>query len=351
MNRYSGQQAKKPWLELVRIFAAAGVIFNHTDGFYEYYSHTGNPVTFVYSLLGSLLCRMAVPLFLMVSGSLLLQKEESISAIYKKRISRIAIVLLSFSAFYYMMQTVRGKRSIFSPVDFVKNLLAGNIQESLWFLYLYLGILILLPILRKLAVGLTEKEFLYFIGIQCIFCVGLPVFCRITDWSVRSELYCFNSYMFYFLSGHYWENVRKRTDGCFRRDCTTAALLGAAAVGLNFMLIVENAHRTRTFDPSLLDLMIPVTAQSTFVLLCRWGEGHLQEKKRASHLIVLVGGCTFGIYLLEQEARTQLLPFYLFLCNCVPGMIACSCYVAEAFLLALIYTGILKRIPGIRKLL
>lgn len=342
---------KKPWLELVRIFAAAGVIFNHTDGFYEYYSHTDNPVTFGYSLLGSLLCRMAVPLFLMVSGSLLLQKEESIGAIYKKRISRIAIVLLSFSTFYYVVQTARGKRSVFSLVDFVKNLLAGNIQESLWFLYLYLGILILLPVLRKLAAGLTEKEFLYFIGIQCVFCVVLPAFCKTTGWSVRSELYCFNSYMFYFLSGHYWENVRKRTDGCFWRDCKTAALLGAAAVGLNFVLIVESAHRTGAFDSSLLDLMVPVTAQSAFVLLCRWGERHLQERKRASHLIVLVGGCTFGIYLLEQETRTELLPVYLSLCICVPGAIACSCYVAGAFLLALFYAGILKRIPGIRKLL
>ena len=47
---------RRVYLDLLRILAVVLVIFNHTDGCFLYYVTTGNPVTFWYSLLGSILC-------------------------------------------------------------------------------------------------------------------------------------------------------------------------------------------------------------------------------------------------------------------------------------------------------
>ena len=67
-------------LDFMRIFAILLVIFNHTDnrGFYRFL--TDDPGTFLYwfNLFFSILCKAAVPLFFMISGALLLNKEESI---------------------------------------------------------------------------------------------------------------------------------------------------------------------------------------------------------------------------------------------------------------------------------
>lgn len=340
---------KECWLELLRIIAIVGVIFNHTDGFYLYYSNTDSKVTFFYSVLASVFCRMAVPLFLMVSGSVLLRKKESLEELYKKRIFRIVCVLFFTSAFYYILQIMRGRRTEYSLIDFARGLLAGNIQESLWYLYLYLGILLLLPVLRKLVIGLNRQEYKYFILLQCVFSVLLPVIESLTGLAVRSELYLFNLYLFYFLSGYWWSNEKKEADqNVYHREEKWCISFFLAAWIINIGIILEQHYVTGVYDQSLLDLMIPVMAQSFFVWI-KSAEGIHPSSRKKRDIILRIGGCTFGIYLLEQLVRIQLLPMYLKLCMIVPGAVACSIYTAGTFSVALCYTMCLKKVRIIRE--
>lgn len=68
-------------------------------------------------------------------------------------------------------------------------------------------------------------------------------------------------------------------------------------------------------------------------------------------MIFEAGSCVFGIYLLEQLARIQMLPLYVYLSEYTVGVLACVCYVIAAFLLSWFYTELLKRIPGMKRLL
>ena len=89
--------------ELMRILAIFLVVFNHTDtrGFFLYQVPGCSGLNAVLSLLLATICKIAVPLFFMISGGLLLHRQESLKDLFRKRIVRMGIVLVLFSGILY----------------------------------------------------------------------------------------------------------------------------------------------------------------------------------------------------------------------------------------------------------
>ena len=115
----------------------------------------------------SLVCKAAVPLFYMVSGALLLGKNESFGELARKRILRIVAVIVIFSLLYYMKFAVRGQASV-SPIRFLLGLPFDVAFLPYWYLYSYLGILVSLPFLRPLAQNMPKNAFWYLIALQIV---------------------------------------------------------------------------------------------------------------------------------------------------------------------------------------
>ena len=76
---------KKYYLEVIRILAILMVMYNHSAAFMSFSNQSG--VEYAISFLFSMVCKGAVPLFFMVSGALLLGKNESGKDLFQKRIS------------------------------------------------------------------------------------------------------------------------------------------------------------------------------------------------------------------------------------------------------------------------
>ena len=66
--------------ELMRILAIFLVVFNHTEnrGFFLYQVPGCSGINAILSLLLATVCKIAVPLFLMISGGLLFLRQESL---------------------------------------------------------------------------------------------------------------------------------------------------------------------------------------------------------------------------------------------------------------------------------
>lgn len=90
--------------------------------------------------------RIGVPLFLMISGALLLHKDEPISTFFKKRFAKILIPFLFWSIFYYLYRA-SGSADV---ISFVKDLLSNNIMYHLWYFYIIIPLYLLIPLLRKI---------------------------------------------------------------------------------------------------------------------------------------------------------------------------------------------------------
>ena len=133
---------KKYHLEVIRILAILMVMYNHSAAFMSFSNQSG--VEYAISFLFSMVCKGAVPLFFMVSGALLLGKNESGKDLFQKRILRMILVIVIFSFLYYMKLVLKGERP-FAPFSFLLSLPTDLVYLPYWFLYSYLGVLTILP--------------------------------------------------------------------------------------------------------------------------------------------------------------------------------------------------------------
>ena len=170
----SGAKKRLLGLDALRIFAILLVIFNHTNerGFYRFL--TDDPGTFLYwfNLFFSVACKVAVPLFFMISGALLLRKEESIGATYKRGI-RILVDLILFSLLFYWVEAIE-TGSPLTAFGLLKGIVQSNVPH-LWYLYTYIAFLLVVPVLRGFVRGLTEKEGLLLFCLAFVVGLLLPV--------------------------------------------------------------------------------------------------------------------------------------------------------------------------------
>ncbi len=94
------------------------------------------------------LTRSCVPVFLMISGVLLLNKQEDLPAFFTKRFARVLPPLLFWSLFYMAWNTWQGRGYGDWP-QWIKAVASGPVVFHLWYLYAILGIYLFVPLLRR----------------------------------------------------------------------------------------------------------------------------------------------------------------------------------------------------------
>ena len=101
----------------------------------------------IYQSLG----RIGVPLFVMLTGALLLQpsKNESISVFFKKRWARIGLPFIFWGAAYFAYDFFVLHQAITTNA-IVQGILTGPYYHF-WYLYMLAGLYLLTPILRILV--------------------------------------------------------------------------------------------------------------------------------------------------------------------------------------------------------
>ena len=95
------------------------------------------------------LTRSCVPVFLMISGVLLLGKQETLPEFFRKRFVRVIPPLLFWSLFYMAWNTWQG-RSYGPIVSWLSHVASGPVVFHLWYLYAIVGIYLFVPVLRNI---------------------------------------------------------------------------------------------------------------------------------------------------------------------------------------------------------
>lgn len=349
------EKTRKIHMDVLRILAAFLVIFNHTSGFAYYINHTNNSYKLLLSMGLSAFTKINVPLFFMLSGALLLGREEPYSVLLKKRVGRYALVLLGASACAYCVLFW----DILSVPHFLYHFLSCRIIHPYWFLYAYLAFLLALPLLRKIARSLNGQDILLLLLLRAVFSTGMTIWqyiAQYNEWSFTSIYGSFTlpfattDILFYPLLGYYLEHGVKTE--CLRNR-QLAMLWGclfgsiAASVGLTW----HQGTVSGRFTEDYLTLLTYVTAASVYLL----GKVILNRQGRFAKLIKPLGkfaGLTLGIYLMDPLllaffgvkftalAGESLLVVPLSLVYCCISMAVCGGV-----------TWGLKKIPGVRNLL
>ena len=160
---------KKIYLEFIRIVACFFVIVNHTVS-YVFWDYVPGGKTWCVSVFSFFLCKFSVPVFLMISGIVLLGKEDSYGKLFK-RIKKIVIIIIMSSMLYYINECIR-LHTKFGFLTFVQRMIERPFSNCLWYLYMYLGILLILPVLQKMTKHMTKRDYEYidkwFLYIKCM---------------------------------------------------------------------------------------------------------------------------------------------------------------------------------------
>lgn len=94
-----------------------------------------------------------VPLFVMLSGALLLGKEEPLKLFFKKRFHRVLIPFFIWSIIVSLIHFFQnGGRNLLNwSLIFTKDLFGNGVHGIYWYIYMILGLYMLTPILRSIA--------------------------------------------------------------------------------------------------------------------------------------------------------------------------------------------------------
>ena len=163
---------------------------------------------------------IAVPLFLMASAYLLVPVKRSTGEFLKKRFARVGIPFVVFLFLYAFLPAVWGE---FSWTEAWANVKQAGINFSpreshLWFVYMMLGLYLLMPVISPWLEKAGKKEELFFLGIWaftlCFYWlrdVAGPVFGECW-WNPYPLFYYVSGFIGYIILGHYIRVHLKWTD-------------------------------------------------------------------------------------------------------------------------------------------
>ena len=154
------------YFDILRIVAIFFVVFVHLAAQHWADVDVSSRAWFAFNLYCTT-GKWSVPIFVMISGALFLGRDVSISSILKKNVARIATVFLFWSACYALVDLVFRH----APLSVVlSQLITGHYH--LWFLYMIVGLYLLIPLLRPIAQNETLMR--YFLMLALIFTFLLP---------------------------------------------------------------------------------------------------------------------------------------------------------------------------------
>ena len=233
-----GRQNNIGWVDLLRVLACFMVVFSHScDAFVAQFD--ADRASFLTGVFGGSLMRASVPLFVMMTGVLLLPVGQGYDLVsfYRKRIGRIlpplvfwsvALPLLMYAYFNYInpstcnpqvaVDSYTVQQLVQRIYTFVFNF---NFDTTpLWYLYMLIGLYLLMPVLNAWLVQASQRELKVVLGLWVVslFLPYLKMLAPVLgyqgnygnmellgmcDWNIYGTFYYFSGFVGYLVLAYY----------------------------------------------------------------------------------------------------------------------------------------------------
>ncbi len=286
------------WIDCIRGIATFMVVFLHSAAplLYKY-----KDLPLDYWMAGNIydsLVRVCVPLFFMISGALLLCKDEPILLFFSKRLKRILIPSMFWSLFFVFWKAFYGKNLLITPFSFY-SLLWRPSYYHLWFIYVLLGIYLYMPIIRKVIKIYDDSILIYYVFVWFLVASVLFFSDKFGDMSIPIYFRPFSGYLGYLVLGYLLSkrDYQKRHGICAFLIFIIFTFLTAYGT---YLLTVNNEGIFVGYLYGYLTPNVILASISSFILI-----KYLVHVTRLAHkafLVVLIksiSDCSFGIYFLH----------------------------------------------------
>lgn len=343
------KKEKDLYLEVLRLVACFFVVYNHTGKYgFTYYKEIQGGIEFYVNVIFACACKMAVPIFLMISGAVLLGKDESISAIYKKRMPRILCLIGATSVFYFIFDYFRYPDY---EVEWkvILHKLYSTTEYNTYYLWLYLAFLIILPLLRKAAGDRALAR--YLIGVYFMLYVGVQTISVL--WG--GDPFALNAYMSFFVSwyicpllGYYLTTMSE--EFYQSRWLKRVMLVSILALVFQCVMCVWDLRRGQVLTDGAGYLAV-VPAVGVFYLAKYFNVNKIAAPETIKRIVMQLSPTSLGTFIIGAKLIWIIYPVYLSLSASVSNQTAAVLWTLAAFLLCQCITYILRLIPVFRWML
>ena len=316
-------------LDVVRFIAMFTVVCCHCTDPFNFYPGTAPNIGEIKlwgAIYGSVL-RPCVPLFVMITGALLLPVRGDTSTFYKKRIPRVFYPFLIWSVLYNLFPWITGLLGLNPQIilDFFPYAGEEVMQQSfsvsleyilmipfnfsilavhMWYIYLLIGLYLYLPVFSAWVEKASERAKLMFLlawGVTLL----LPYYYQFVSnylwgtcsWNSFGMLYAFAGFNGYLLLGHYLKNLEWSLKKTLAIGIPMFAV-GYAVTFLGFRHITalpEYTDEMLELFFTYCSLNVVMMTIPVFMLAKKVKVNSERMKKALANLTV----CGFGIYMIH----------------------------------------------------
>jgi surface polysaccharide O-acyltransferase-like enzyme len=339
LTQSEGKSPRLVWVDFIRFVGAFLVVLAHVDVW------GGGPdwAQKIYYTIS----RNGVPLFFLISGYLLLSKQEDTWTFMKKRVVKVLIPFVVWSIIYdiFFAHSFGNAFTLDAVLKLFIRILRGPRTAGLWFFYSLIGLYFFTPILRLFIAKAKNSDILYYIGLWFITVPVLFIVEEFTPIKMGLELYYFAGYVGYFLLGYYLGHLQ--TTSRLKWIAVGLVVVGAISTFAVFYFNLPPTNNELPFRsyPSLNIILMVI---GVFLLLKAVGERIPLAVARFS---AVASRSSFGIYLTHSIILTGMVAGWEalgFHTAAGPSILVIPLVAILAYLLSWAVTAVLRAIPIIR---
>jgi surface polysaccharide O-acyltransferase-like enzyme len=343
------------YLSYLRVAAIVGVVAIHVGGLtFINPDIPHDRVVWWVALVVDIGSAWAVPVFVMISGALLLEPVpgETPGDFYRRRLRRLGAPLV-FWHLVYLAYRVVGLGQNLDPARILRDLLAAKTYTALYFFWLIAGLYVVTPVLRGFIASSTRRTVLMVaVGTQLLIC-GQEWGYRLLQMLHRDEglgaLVSFN-YFIPFL-GYYLLGYALRDLALTRRGMLLASIaLGVATLEVCLQVAGYGPQRllSTAMPPNSRGVAVITAALCVFLLgKTLFGPSSRWASRRTATRARRWGDLTFGVFVVHLLVLRGVQSLFDLPQGAVDLLALGGLLVATlggAFAVA----AILRRIPGLR---
>lgn len=329
-------------LDVLRVIACLAVILLHLSATLVMDRELLGTVSWHVANVIDAATRWCVPVFVMLSGALLLdpQKHTSPQEFWTRRMSRLLPALIVWSALYLAWRAYFWKEPLTFDV-ISHDLVVGRPYIHLYFLFLIAGLYLVTPFLARTIGSLSSTQLRQVIMIIA----ALAMAANLLDLLESSALTMFVPYLAYYLGG--WYCARVLVDHPRAYSLTLAGAIGIITV-LTALLVSAHGLDDRwsfyfyeDFSPTTMVMSVAV-----FLLTLR---GAIPPQVEA--LAQRLAPWTLGVYVAHPIVVETLRYGYY---HTIPILLRPPYYVPVTFVATCVLTFglivLMQRVPGLRRI-
>lgn len=332
------------YLEILRLIACFFVIVNHTHGLMLSSNSLIN--TIIYCIDFSL-CKIAVPIFFMITGILILEKKYTYKKVFKC-ISKIFVPLFVISLCFYIKDI---GLSQFDFISFVKCILEEPYIFSYWYLYALIGFYLCVPFTQKFVKKINKKDYFPFMFLFMIIPSFINMLGSLFAFTVNEFLFntIFSFVLCFPICGLFISKLELNKN-YLKKSLILFFVSYMLMICFMFIPYIINGEISYLFDSWNSFPVVLMSISSLYIFRYLFEECIFSKKEE--NFILTLSSTTFGIYLIHTFLIYELFDFILinkiYIFNEVLGTFILEIFI---FIVSFILIYILKRIPIVKNYL